>query len=66
MFFMCILQCRRNTVANIDWRDYEDLEEQAFEKMSTPTSKKKKSWKQIQDETRGKGKVKSKKRKDKK
>ena len=47
MFFMCILQCRRNTVANIDWRDYEDLEEQAFEKMSTPTSKKKKSWKQI-------------------
>jgi hypothetical protein len=49
-------------VANIDWRDYEDLEEQAFEKMSAPTSKKKKSWKQTQEETYNKRRVRNKKR----
>jgi hypothetical protein len=29
-------------VTNIDWRDYEEFEQDAFEKMNTPTSKKKK------------------------
>ena len=37
-------------MTNIDWRDYEEFEQDAFEKMNTPTSKKKKSWKQIQEE----------------
>ena len=49
-------------MANIDWRDYVDLEEQTFEKMSTPTSKKKKSWKQTQEETYNKRRVRNKKR----
>ena len=59
MFFMCILQCRRDTVTNIDWRDYEEFEQDAFEKMNTPTSKKKKSLKQIQEEKYNKRKVKN-------
>ena len=49
-------------MTNIDWRDYEEFEQDAFEKMNTPTSKKKKSWKQIQEEKYNKRKVKNKKR----
>ena len=48
-------------MTNIDWRDYEEFEQDAFEKMNTPTSKKKKSWKQIQEEKYNKRKVKNKK-----
>ena len=53
-------------MSTVDWRDYEELEEDTFRKSNKPKTKQKKSWKQVSETHIRKKNVKQRKHKGKK